>query len=527
MKNKYEYNSNIPKIETFNLFDYNEQDKVSNKCQKDTDSLSPEEVNCCLRTNNTVIPKEQLQEGSKYHNAFELNTSKDEENCITKKSLASSEIKSDLVRVNKNTKTTNKRKRMSKLQLNILRQFKEKRKMFRTDPDIAKSSEKNVNSHIDLKSNKKETNNKNTRDRKRKYISELKLNVKPQNKIFEIEANINSVKDESACDVQISNSLGKPILNITEGCVSRICEDKRIHIVQNILIPPNSDYAVDLLGSKKYANLEFAPICDSRLEAQNNSSQYVIPAKKRHKFRDSKKTKVGDILSKIIEEMDKDKPKQPLNVESKTSVAKRDMRGICLQSIHNDFIEDTNIVEPISIETNLLRKPKYLPSKRDKILMRRLLQLSTDENIPDEIILEFSRRKVENIAEMILYKVSEDITEKADGKYYPAPLMTNTQRILLSLMVRLENENIEKLMDTFLTKAEIFLFIIGCGIQAMTPVARLYMAVCRLQANVSRMRMFCCYSFLYMRDLAVPLLFTVLTSWIEIFPMESNLKSKL
>lgn len=126
---------------------------------------------------------------------------------------------------------------------------------------------------------------------------------------------------------------------------------------------------------------------------------------------------------------------------------------------------------------------------------------------------------------MVLQKVSFDICDKPDDKYYPAPLMTKTQRILLALMVRLERENVENVMDTFLSKAEAFLFKMGCEIRILIPITRLYMAVCKLRRDIDKMRGFCCDAFLFMGDLAVPLFFTVLTSWIEVLPMEPDLKS--
>lgn len=126
---------------------------------------------------------------------------------------------------------------------------------------------------------------------------------------------------------------------------------------------------------------------------------------------------------------------------------------------------------------------------------------------------------------IVLKKVSFDIHDKPDDKYYPAPLMTKTQRILLGLMVRLEQENVEKVMDTFLSKAEAFLFKLGCGLRTLIPITRLYMAVCKLRRDIDKMRNFCNAAFLSMGDLAVPLFFTVLTSWIEVLPLESDIKS--
>ncbi|KAJ8949959.1 hypothetical protein NQ318_002366 [Aromia moschata] len=170
--------------------------------------------------------------------------------------------------------------------------------------------------------------------------------------------------------------------------------------------------------------------------------------------------------------MDKDKPcmnrlSKPVGTLSKskdiliTITDKEWRKGVMLiaESTHNISNEETDLLET-GIMCSLEKNFRDIPSKKNQVLISRLLQRSTDGEIPDEIIIEFKRQSPENIAD----------------------------------------------------------------IRTMAPVVRLYLAICRLRVNANKMRMFCCNAFLFMGDLAVPLLFIVLTSWTEIFPMESNLK---
>lgn len=120
-----------------------------------------------------------------------------------------------------------------------------------------------------------------------------------------------------------------------------------------------------------------------------------------------------------------------------------------------------------------------------------------------------------------MLKVSLDIYDNADSKYTPpAPLLTETQRILLGFMSCLENNHVVGVFDSFLEQTESKLFAQNCNLIEIVPITRLYMAVCKLRKDLNRIRRFCCEAFYFMGDLAVPLFFTVLTSWIEVMPKE-------
>ncbi|KAJ8970308.1 hypothetical protein NQ314_001298 [Rhamnusium bicolor] len=401
-------------------------------------------------------------------------------------------------------KVVKKRKNISKLKSNVLRQFRVKRKMLQMDVEIGNRA--NV-CDLDLKIN-------NNSSRSNADVKKTNVQVGSNNKSNTNEEN--NIPESS----NMNNNENK-------------CKDKKIHIVQNILIPANSCYAVDLLN--KNAGSELLSNCDIKLNASQTSSQSDvnisklplqkkkieistkdnnIPVKKK-RLVPTKLKKVtnenDDILSKIMQEMDKERP---------NNISKSVTPPCIPKEIIGTSIEDKEWRKGIIVIAESINNVTTEENAKVRILMSRLLKLSTEEQIPDEIVVEFKRQNVDNIAE-----VSQDIYDKPDDKYYPAPLMTKTQRILLTLMVRLERENVEDLLDRFLSKAETFLFKIGCGIRPMIPVTRLYMAVCRLRANIDRMRKFCCDAFYFMSDLAVPLLFTVLTSWTEVLPKEADLKN--
>lgn len=194
--------------------------------------------------------------------------------------------------------TSNTRKRMSKLKSQVLRQIRVKRQMFKT----------HTNCHVS------ETDNKST------------------------------VKD------------GKLVTQSNKD-IKKIC------IVQNILIPANSDHAVDLLKTGEREDFEIKEKCDISLGSIQNSSRNnttvlnIPPNKKKANSNDcnipNKKKRVGrakmdcDILSKIIDEMDKDRPeiitkekKQPLDSKEKvpdSTDEKQWRKGVLViaENIHN------------------------------------------------------------------------------------------------------------------------------------------------------------------------------------------------
>jgi hypothetical protein len=121
----------------------------------------------------------------------------------------------------------------------------------------------------------------------------------------------------------------------------------------------------------------------------------------------------------------------------------------------------------------------------------------------------------------ILERIAVDYHDAPDTKYSPAPLMTDVQRTMLGFMSKLENTNVIGVFDSFLTLAERRL--LSCKVlNEIGPITRLYLATCKLEKNLTRMRKLCCDVFYFCGDFAVPFLFIVLTSWTEVLPHELN-----
>nr|CAI5832156.1 unnamed protein product [Callosobruchus analis] len=199
-------------------------------------------------------------------------------------------------------------------------------------------------------------------------------------------------------------------------------------------------------------------------------------------------------------------------------------------------------------------------------LKKNLLQKG---EINDNLIIEFRRFALETVVNIILFGVANDV-DKPDGKFHPLLIVTKTQWLFLKLMFRLEEEKMSGILQLYLQKAENLLYsfqpmqkivrrlqktftrcgsflytlrllklqvpftiiikrnngIVSLGLtdNKVEPVTRLYVAICKLKGDVNRVRRFCCEAFYYTEDLAVPLMFTVLTSWVEIFPMQDDMK---
>lgn len=127
---------------------------------------------------------------------------------------------------------------------------------------------------------------------------------------------------------------------------------------------------------------------------------------------------------------------------------------------------------------------------------------------------------------MIILEVSCDIN-KADTKYTPpAPLLTETQRILLGILVRLDRTSSPGVLDHFLLEAEKYI-LKSNKLQCIENVSRLYLAICKLQRKIHRMRRMVCDAFYFMGDLSIPFLFTVLSTWIEVIPVHTEQNGKI
>ncbi|XP_056644713.1 uncharacterized protein LOC130450372 [Diorhabda sublineata] len=292
---------------------------------------------------------------------------------------------------------------------------------------------------------------------------------------------------------------------------------KRINVVQNILIRPACNKPIDLL--------------DGQFSSQSNFKKSVRTlTNKRQAVKDD-----CDILSKIMNDMDKGKAKEevknivirdvPSGVDDKQwRIRILDMAEV----MHNATVDMKHIygLTPTKKKRKgILKNDAVLPEKIG-VLLKKLLSIPNEDDIPHEIVLEFKRQTSNEIIDIVIYQISRDIHDLPDSKYYPAPLMTRTQRIFLSLLVRLEKEKgFENIVETFFSRIQEHILRMGCGIRKAIPLTRLFVSLCRLHADIHRMRTFCCEAFFYAGDLAVPIFFTVLTSWIDLLPFAADVKN--
>ncbi|KAG5889125.1 hypothetical protein JTB14_034182 [Gonioctena quinquepunctata] len=366
-------------------------------------------------------------------------------------------------------------------------------------------------------------------EKKKQKMSKLKSNIlrqmREQKKMFRSgKPSPHSEDVEIGCDV-IGNNADKINLEVRNDSSSWGCQqgivnygsNKKINIVQNIVLKP----AVQIYPVK--------PL-DLCLSSSQSSADNV------EKKRISRVRKKCDILSQIMGEMDKDRPKQP----PKPTVTKKLIpQGIEDKQWRKGLLDIAEITHSNNNDvkdnygsgdhfggrySGFLKKGEELPGKI-RLLLKKLMQIPSEDEIPDHIIMEFKRIPVDLIVNSIIHEVARDFRDKPDAKYYPAPLMTRTQRIYLCLMLRLEREKVDNLVDTFLMRTKHYIFRQSCGLKAAIPLTRIFMGLCRIRADIHRMRMFCCEAFFYVGDFAVPILFVVLTSWIEVIPMEAELKN--
>ncbi|XP_057666713.1 uncharacterized protein LOC130900230 [Diorhabda carinulata] len=292
---------------------------------------------------------------------------------------------------------------------------------------------------------------------------------------------------------------------------------KRINVVQNILIRPACNKPIDLL--------------DGQFSSQSNFKKSVRTLRnKRPAVKDD-----CDILSKIMNDMDKGKTKEevrnivirdvPSGVDDKQwRIRILDMAEV-MYNATVDMKHIYGLTPTKKKRKGILKNDAVLPEKI-AVLLKKLLSIPNEDDIPHEIVLEFKRQTSNEIIDIVIYQISRDIHDLPDNKYYPAPLMTRTQRIFLSLLVRLEKEKgFENIVETFFSRIQEHILRMGCGIRKAIPLTRLFVSLCRLHADIHRMRTFCCEAFFYAGDLAVPIFFTVLTSWIDLLPFAADVKN--
>ncbi|XP_074036627.1 uncharacterized protein isoform X1 [Leptinotarsa decemlineata] len=371
-------------------------------------------------------------------------------------------------------KVVKKKQKMSKLKANVMRQMKQKQQMYQSDKPAAN------------------------------FDCRLETHVKKNDAI---EASVGN--ENETVPAEPSNSQNK----VSSGIL------KKINIVQNILIQAGHGApSVDLQG--RY-------IGDSNPQQKSSETIKEKPPKK------CARSESCDILSQIMCDMDKGRPKcVPKPIAPKKNlpqdlVDKQWRKGI-LDVAEIMYNREANWGETYGLQycndknnVGILKRGMTLPI-RIRVLLKKLMETTNENEIPHHVIAEFKKMKIEIIVDIIIHEVSKDFCEKPDTKHFPAPLMTKTQRMFLALMLKLEQENVENLTNRFLFKTKFHVFKTGCGLKATIPLTRLFLGVCRIRGDIQAMRMFCCEAFFYIGDKAVPLLFAVLTSWSEVIPMEAD-----
>lgn len=122
--------------------------------------------------------------------------------------------------------------------------------------------------------------------------------------------------------------------------------------------------------------------------------------------------------------------------------------------------------------------------------------------------------------------VACDYNSKVEKKENPfAPLLSEKQMVLLGFIVKLEIKNVSNIVPAFLIESERCI-LQEKSIERIIPLTRLHLAVCKMKRDVYRMRKMCLDALYFMDDLVIPFLYTVLTSWAEVLPPQSECTGK-
>ncbi|CAG9828092.1 unnamed protein product [Diabrotica balteata] len=282
--------------------------------------------------------------------------------------------------------------------------------------------------------------------------------------------------------------------------------NKKIKIVQNVLIPSNASSPIDLLQSKSSVSDHDS----NRLKPEPFAPQQSN----------------CDVLSSIISQMDKIRSHKTVimskRVSTPKSINEKEWRRGLLdiaETIYNRDINMPNIYGTRSFKKLGLLKRGAKVSDKIGFLLKKFLGLPSDETLPENIIVEFARLNVDYIIDIIIYQLSRDKDKPEDC--YPAPLMTPTQRKFLRLLIQLEQKRMN-IIERFYCRIQYYVCRNDISVKVGIPLTRLFMGLCRLRADINMMRTFCCEAFYYAGEVAIPIFFTVLTSWADVIPLYSE-----
>lgn len=111
-------------------------------------------------------------------------------------------------------------------------------------------------------------------------------------------------------------------------------------------------------------------------------------------------------------------------------------------------------------------------------------------------------------------------------QYVNAPLLTEKEKMFLTLLLRLEKEKYPEMANVYLYRLEQYILYRGCNFNLAIPPVRIHLAICRLRGNITRVRKFISDAFYHINDNAIPLCFTILKNWVDVMPMWDKWQSK-
>ncbi|XP_050295404.1 uncharacterized protein LOC126735446 isoform X2 [Anthonomus grandis grandis] len=171
-----------------------------------------------------------------------------------------------------------------------------------------------------------------------------------------------------------------------------------------------------------------------------------------------------------------------------------------------------------------LTKPQKLPPSKIVSLMQRMIVYSNEEVILDEVVMEFAFQEMDYMIRIIMNKLCLDVSNKVDTTLAPSPPMTTVQRILFGFLLKLEKVTHPGIIKKFMKSVELHLFKrTTCELPIISPLTRVYTALCKMNRNISKIRRFLGDCFYFCENFALPILFIVITMWPEVLPMNDEL----
>ncbi|KAK5640409.1 hypothetical protein RI129_011220 [Pyrocoelia pectoralis] len=186
--------------------------------------------------------------------------------------------------------------------------------------------------------------------------------------------------------------------------------------------------------------------------------------------------------------------------------------------------------KPISVSGTTQELPPAVPTQKEKmtvekgrLLIKEMLQFCKCNEKIFQIAKLFVHQSSDFIVKLILEHVVFDIHDTPTRGYYPRePHLTTIQRGLYKFIMALEKLNVKGVCKAYFGQADLYIRTLEDPI-TLSPVIRLYVALCKGQFNYRQMRMAICSAFADMGDLVLPYVYIVLQMWIEVFPRKGML----